>query len=75
MVYIRQRSLLGVSDMLNYWVSIIFLALLLVPIGWFFIALISLTADDVNKNKRRSSAKQSEYRKSKTEKKRLRIVK
>jgi len=60
---------------LNYWLSIIFLALLLVPIGWVFIALISLIADDVNKNKRRYLTKQSEKINRKTDRKRLKIVK
>ncbi|MCD5414635.1 MAG: hypothetical protein LR001_06495 [Clostridiales bacterium] len=38
--------------MFNYWVAIAFLGLLLVPIGWFLLTLVSLIAADVNKKKR-----------------------
>ncbi|MGV8146002.1 MAG: hypothetical protein ACLKAK_02785 [Alkaliphilus sp.] len=61
--------------MFNYWVSIAFLVLLLVPIGWFLIILVSLTANDLSKNKRIPLHKRSKNRNKETASKGLKVVK
>lgn len=64
------------GQMLNYWISVSFLILLLIPIGFFQISLIYLTGQQMRKNPNQNTIKSKyEVIDDIPQKQRLRIVK